>query len=314
MALVEPAMLAELLRQSQRGAPGTAFGLGMEVEGLSAPTALSGPGLGYRERHPSGSSAPDSRRGSELSGLPPLPSASAETGIGDITAAHVMDLLAAHGVVWRDSVLEYFRTTHPWLSIVHPQLFWRSVARFDPVFAAASRDAHLHPGGGTSSGRHTPDLASTSAAVPISIPVPVSIQEPTMDNGGIPDNVALALLLACMHLVTEGPAAADIPAGRGRNMLRRPLFTAVRRLWAMTRVETRRPSAELIQCGMLLCLYEFGHGDPPRAFVTLGDAVAMARVLQVRPGKYVEALREEPVEDEDEQRRGLYWGLFVLDK
>jgi hypothetical protein len=222
MALVEPSLLAEFLRQS----------------GAAASGASNPPG-----------SAPLSRRSSDIL---------TDVATIDITAAQVMDLLSSRGLHWRDSAETYFRTTHPWLSIVHPAVFDRKVALFDE---ATDR----------------------------------------------PDDVDVALLLVCMHLVTEGAA------GDAAGMLRRPLFLGARRIWAIVKTFAR-PSIELIQCGILFSLYEYGHGDMPRAYMTLGEAATMARLMNVRPGRYVEEEKDSPVDVEEEQLRVLYWGLFIMDK
>ena len=97
-------------------------------------------------------------------------------------------------------------------------------------------------------------------------------------------------------------------------MLANPIYRAAKRTLVLARAFAS-PTIETVQSGLLVALYELGHGHPRRAYVTLGDAIAMAKLLAVRPGRYVDGAKEdEPVGTEDEQNSLLYWSLFVLDK
>jgi hypothetical protein len=126
-----------------------------------------------------------------------------------------------------------------------------------------------------------------------------------------PTDVQMALLLVCMHLTTEPTRITD--AGEVMPMLKRPLYVIARRIFALIK-SFERSSIELIQCGVLLSLYEYGHGDIARGYTTLGEATTMANALRIKPGKYVDEERDSPVDADEEERRSLYWGLFILDK
>ena len=101
-------------------------------------------------------------------------------------------------------------------------------------------------------------------------------------------------------------------------------------------------TVELVQCGAILALYEYGHGDAAAAYRTLGQTAATASILGIRPGSVgdidpnadadmdvdmeVDARhgRSGSAEDgldlktframEREQKSGLWWGLFILDQ
>jgi hypothetical protein len=181
----------------------------------------------------------------------------------------VMALLAAANVDWHDSVDHYFRSVHPWLSIIHPA---RLAANLD------------------------------SAA------------------GEGPQRPELALLLVCMHLMTEAAPTssprspqASGPAGDARGMFSSPIYLGARRVLGLLRA-SMDPCIELVQCGILLGLYEFGHGEYQRAYVSIGDANSFAQILKLGPGSYVCPDEKYPVSAELEEQRNVYWGLFIVDR
>ncbi|KAF7547571.1 hypothetical protein G7046_g8960 [Stylonectria norvegica] len=131
--------------------------------------------------------------------------------------------------------------------------------------------------------------------------------------GDIPRNPEVALLLVCMQLVTQYGDSASPIMPEGKEMIKMPAYLAAKRILSLLR-GLSPPSIELMQCTVLLGLFEFGHGDVSRAYVTIGDANTMAQVLNILPGKYVESEKEARVSYEDEERRCVYWALFVLDR
>ena len=140
-------------------------------------------------------------------------------------------------------------------------------------------------------------------------------------GGDAPQRPELALLLACMHLLNESasPLASPAPSPQNRSggdsngMFSSSLYLGVRRTLGLLRA-TCDPCLELVQCGILLCLYEFGHGEYQRAYVTIGDANTMAQVMKIGPGKSTGIDEGFPVAPEEEERRNIYWGLFVVDR
>ncbi|CAI6100107.1 hypothetical protein V2G26_008625 [Clonostachys chloroleuca] len=135
----------------------------------------------------------------------------------------------------------------------------------------------------------------------------------TLGQNDSPEDPCLALLIVCMHLVTSYADAGNQVMPDGTEMLVLPTYIIAKRLLSMLRAQVA-PSMELIQCAALLCLYEFGHGDFMKAYVTVGDAYTTAKFLNIRPIKYNEAERDLPVSPEDEERWNLYWALLIVDR
>lgn len=125
-----------------------------------------------------------------------------------------------------------------------------------------------------------------------------------------PQDPQLALLVVCMQLITQ---YGDSGNPTMPEMIKLPAYLAAKRMLSILR-GLSLPSIELIQCTVLLGLYEFGHGDVLRAYMTIGDANTMVNTMSIRPGKYVESEKDTQVSFEDEERRCLYWGIFVLDR
>lgn len=128
-----------------------------------------------------------------------------------------------------------------------------------------------------------------------------------------PKDPELALLIVCMELVTEYVISDSEQMSEGREMMALPTYIIAKRIFASLRAESQ-PSITLVQSAILLCLYEFGHGNVTRAYITLGDANTIGKFLRLRPGKYVERERNWPVDPEEEERRCLFWCLFVVDR
>ena len=198
----------------------------------------------------------------------------------DISAGIIMNLLTSQSVDWRESVAVYFRTTNLWYSVVHRGRF-------------SSRIEREGGGGGSGSG-------SGSGA------------------GGdpqVPQDADLALLVVCMHLITQHADSGRPVLVNGTGMLAAPMYLAARRILGVMRANASAiAGVELAQCAALLGLYEFGHGDAIRAYVTIGDAYTTAKSLGVRPGKYVEGGESLEVSLVEEERRDLYWALLIVDR
>jgi hypothetical protein len=135
--------------------------------------------------------------------------------------------------------------------------------------------------------------------------------EPPMDkNDKRPPDVEMALLFLCMHVATMW---VDSEHGGLLGMMRHPLYRAAKQALGLLRSDSE-PSVELVQCGVLLALYEYGHGGPKKAYMTLGEAAAMGSVLGAKPGKFDLDDFDKPLDPDEEQMRALYWGVFIVDK
>lgn len=193
----------------------------------------------------------------------------------DISSETIMTLLSSRNINWREAAERYFETMNPWLTIVHPELF---ALRVDNM-----------------------DSGPSSAAA----------------GSSVPRDPVVALLVVCMQLATqyddEAVAAEDPRIFEDRDMIDLPAYRAAKRILGILR-GLSAPSIELVQSTILLALFEFGHGDVMRAYVTIGDANTMALAMGIRPGKYVDAEKDAPVAYDDEERRCVYWSMLVLDR
>ena len=128
-----------------------------------------------------------------------------------------------------------------------------------------------------------------------------------------PQEPEVALLIICMHLVTQYADSGRPTMPDGTEMLQLPMYMVAKRVLGTLRAMIP-PNLVLVQCAALLCLFEFGHGDFLRAYITVGDAYTTARIIDVAPGKYVEAEKNRAVSAEEEEARDLYWALLIVDR
>jgi hypothetical protein len=124
---------------------------------------------------------------------------------------------------------------------------------------------------------------------------------------------ATALLVVCMQLFSHNDDSAKSMSIKGEEGVDMPTYRAAKQILSILRT-LDTPSIELIQCSILLAFYEYNHEDLGRAYVSIGDANTMALILHVGPGKYLEVEREAYIPYEEEERRCVYWSLFVLDR
>jgi len=134
-----------------------------------------------------------------------------------------------------------------------------------------------------------------------------------LDRNGLPREPEMALLVVCMHLVTQHADSGRPVMPDGKEMLSLPAYVVAKRVFSILR-GLGAPSIEIVQSATLLCLYEFGHGDFPRAYVTVGDAYTTAASMGIRPGKYRETERDWAVPPEDEEKWDLYWAMLIVDR
>ncbi|KAF4125784.1 Fungal specific transcription factor domain [Geosmithia morbida] len=107
-----------------------------------------------------------------------------------------------------------------------------------------------------------------------------------LDANGCPRRVETAMLIVCMHLVTQFADSGRPTMPDGTEMLSNPIYLVAKRVLGLVRAVTD-PSIPLLQASALLCLFEFGHGAFMRAYVTIGDAYTSAKSADVRPGRYM---------------------------
>ncbi|GFF86505.1 hypothetical protein IFM47457_07178 [Aspergillus lentulus] len=113
----------------------------------------------------------------------------------------------------------------------------------------------------------------------------------------------VVLLLLALKLITTLP-----PAGaRGP---RTPLYDAVRRFY----VEVEDAFSILVlQAGVLVALYELGHGIYPAAYLSIGACARYAHGLGINVSRTVPSRRVLTLVEVEERRR-VWWAIVILDR
>ncbi|KAH2141541.1 hypothetical protein KXV68_007517, partial [Aspergillus fumigatus] len=110
------------------------------------------------------------------------------------------------------------------------------------------------------------------------------------------------LLLAQKLITTFPPAGAQSP--------RTPLYYAVRRFY----VEVEGAFSILVlQAGVLVALYELGHGIYPAAYLSIGACARYAHALGINLSHTVPTRRVLTFL-EGEERRRIWWAIVILDR
>lgn len=223
--------------------------------------------------------------------------------LGDVSAPMILSLISGDAAAgetldWADAVRTYYDCVHGWYAVVHRRLFEQHVAALSVTADSPVSPAYPSP----ASNSFSADKASSA-------------------TGGLADGSPalelidreFALLILAMHLSSRMRCV-----GRSQN---RPMFDAmyqfVKRMLALSFSEQPVPKIELVQTAALLALYEYGHGDSLAAFRTLSDAVAAARVTGIAPGSETLGSTRSfqgVISQEEEQKSGLWWSLFILDQ
>ncbi|KAH8658097.1 hypothetical protein BX600DRAFT_514616 [Xylariales sp. PMI_506] len=116
-----------------------------------------------------------------------------------------------------------------------------------------------------------------------------------------------ALLFLCMYLAVLSEDDVE-PKGS----MFSPLYRAIKRAFASLACLSR-PTMELIQSGMLITLFEFGHGRSRFAYRTLSETLAMARTAGIKPVVWTPNDTAASSQTE-EDKQAIWWGLFILDQ
>lgn len=206
---------------------------------------------------------------------------------------------------WRTPVHAYFSYIHPWYAVVHPTLFDQRVS-----------EIQSHPDYPSPARSQTSSYANGQSDMHPSFKRSPSQSEADLELRG----KDIAMLIVAMHLVTR--------CRRNHNGLVQMFdetYRVLKRLVSLVCLNSAdgpTPSIELVQCGALLSLYEYGHGESNAAYRTLAQTAANASILGVAPGygdkpAMRHILAEDPVELsilDKEERGGIWWSLFILDQ
>lgn len=233
--------------------------------------------------------------------------------LASVTVGQILTLVSASAPPdepdfdWPSAVNLFFTYIHPWFSAIHPGIFERRALQLSTINETSSP---------TASSTFSPLSPNSNADGQLPLNDALTSSQPPQD----PFAKEIALLVVAMHLVTR---VRQTDSGT-RNMFD-DTYRTVKRMLAllfMSCAGTPQPSIELVQCGALIALYEYGHGDMATAYRTLSETAASASVLMVKPGlvdpggkKPIPGQVEEALSTvEREQRSGLWWCLFILDQ
>lgn len=112
-----------------------------------------------------------------------------------------------------------------------------------------------------------------------------------------------ALLLLALKLITTLPIPDVLNP-------RTSLYHAVKHFY--TEVEGSF-SLPVLQAGILVALYELGHGIYPSAFISIGQCARYAHALGINTGHTVPATKVLTLLEVEERRR-VWWAIVILDR
>ncbi|KAH8200117.1 hypothetical protein TruAng_005738 [Truncatella angustata] len=213
------------------------------------------------------------------------------------------DAQAGETLHWTDGVRSYYDYIHNWFAVVQRALFEQRITA--ACSAADSPDLQATQVYSPPLTSSSPSEKSVSLSASQAMTMLSSTAEPQLSR-------EFALLIVTMYLSTRHRFTKA-----GERPMYDEIYQFVKRIVALSLLESPLPKIELVQCGALLAMYEYGHGDSLLAYRTLSDTVGAARVIQVKPGTQLEGvqgLHGQISNLEEDQKSSLWWSLFVLDQ
>ncbi|PYH42141.1 uncharacterized protein BP01DRAFT_142088 [Aspergillus saccharolyticus JOP 1030-1] len=124
-----------------------------------------------------------------------------------------------------------------------------------------------------------------------------------------------ALLLACMGLVISSDKLPSRPRQDetflGQDIT---LYAATKALMAHVQALCP-PTTRLVQAGVLISVYEYAHGYPDRAFVTIGTCARMAYAAGLRSAPALTSPMSSQTEwDSVEEEINTWWTICICDR
>jgi len=118
----------------------------------------------------------------------------------------------------------------------------------------------------------------------------------------------ISVLLLSMKLVAEPVNYAQSGADPRQN----PVYIAAKHLHKLVQ-KSKGPSLDLIQSGILLCLYEHNAAIGDTAYKTLSDCASMARLIGLNASNIKTEFGVPHMAAYQEECRRTYWGLISMD-
>ncbi|KAI1737010.1 hypothetical protein F4680DRAFT_451370 [Xylaria scruposa] len=221
-----------------------------------------------------------------------------------ITVSQILSLVSldtTSGGVQHDyahSTALYFNFIHPWYGVVHQTLFYRQLPNML----------------GSTESRSPPDMESSPYSHGTA-DNQITGQRSQSSCTGSPELASkeFALLVVLMNLNIRMRLTAA-----GEQHMFDETYRTVKRILAlllMVCADGPHPTVELVQCGALLALYEYGHGEIETAYQTLSQTAPVARVLGISARQKGDSgIDDVPLTLVEEQQNCLWWGLFILEQ
>ena len=131
-----------------------------------------------------------------------------------------------------------------------------------------------------------------------------------------------SVLLLTICLITHVPALG-YQSGHGatQSVEQQSLYLNARSIFAQVQVSCS-PSVPLIQTGLLLAVYEYTHGRPDDAFVTIAASARMAYAARIHaPGRHQTQMTHTAGHNVDidllmqaEEAANTWWGIVICER
>jgi len=131
-----------------------------------------------------------------------------------------------------------------------------------------------------------------------------------------------SVLLLTICLITHAPALG-YQSGHGatRSVEQQSLYLTARSLFAQVQVSCS-PSVRLIQAGLLLAVYEYTHGRPDDAFVTIASSARMAYAARIHArDRHQTQMTDTAGHNADtdlllqaEEAANTWWGIVICER
>ncbi|KAJ5925396.1 hypothetical protein N7454_008035 [Penicillium verhagenii] len=124
-----------------------------------------------------------------------------------------------------------------------------------------------------------------------------------------------ALLVLCMSLLVSSADSSEHLGPSGGPLAKDlTIYVATKSLMAQAQALCA-PTVRIVQAGVLLAVYEYAHGHPEQAFVTIGNYTRMAYAAQLRssPSPTGNAPRQADWSIEEEEIN-TWWGIRICER